>query len=76
MTKGNFEFTDYADIQDYIREARLERSVAVANLIAEAVDAAWRGLKILGNAAAQAVKASNDARSVEAHALMHRAVHH
>ena len=76
MTTGNFEYPDYSDIQEYIREARLERSIAIANLIADGVDAAWRGLQAVATAIVRFVKAVPDARAVEAQAYMHRAAHH
>ena len=76
MTTGNFEYPDYSDIEEYIREARLERSIAIANLIADGVDAAWRGLKVLGTAISQTIKAAPDARAVEAQAFLHRVAHH
>ena len=76
MTTGNLDFSDYEDIQEYIREARLERSIAVANLIAAGVDATWRGLKTFTASTVRMLKAAPDARSVEAQAYLHRVAHH
>lgn len=45
-------YPDYAAIEAHIRRARIERSVALAHLIAEALDGTWRGLKKMGAAVA------------------------
>lgn len=35
----------YEAMQDYIRQAHLQRSVYVAELVAEAIAATWRGIQ-------------------------------
>ncbi len=44
------EYPDYAEIEALVRRARLERSVAVGEFIADAFCAAGRGLRRLGRA--------------------------
>ena len=38
-------YPDYVAIEEHIKRARLERSLAVAQLIADITDSGWRGLK-------------------------------
>lgn len=76
MRNGNYEFEGYESIEEYIREARLQRSVAIANMIAAGVDLAWRGLKAFAEGTVMMLKAAPNARAVEAQAYLHKAAHH
>jgi hypothetical protein len=40
-------YPDYVAIEEHIRRARVERSLAIAHFLANAVDSAIRGLKRL-----------------------------
>ena len=41
-------YPDFAAIEGHIRRARLERSVAIAQFLADAAFATWRGLRNMG----------------------------
>lgn len=41
-------YPDYVAIEEHIRRARLERSLAVAQLIADLAESAWKGLRKIG----------------------------
>jgi len=43
-------YPDYAAIEEHIRRARIERSVVLAQLLANAIDGAWKGLTRVGEA--------------------------
>lgn len=43
-------YPDYRAIEGHIRRARLERSVVLAHLLANAIDGAWKGLARVGEA--------------------------
>ena len=43
-------YPDYAEIEEHIRRARLERTVAIAQFIADAVDRSQRMMKRLSRA--------------------------
>ena len=45
-------YPDFAAIEEHIRRARVERSVAIAQFLADALVGTWRGLKNLGAALA------------------------
>jgi len=66
---------EYAAIGQHIREAHLERSVEIARILADAIDALGRGLakvaRFAGTVLASASQA-RDARTVEADALVGR----
>ncbi len=66
--------TDFTAIEQHIRNARLERSVALGALIARAAHAIGRGLRRLGQAMAEGYEAERDARAIEADAFLKRSV--
>lgn len=38
-------YPDYVAIEEHIKRAHLERSLAIAQMIADIADSSWRGLK-------------------------------
>jgi len=40
-------YPDYVAIEEHIKRARLERSLALAQLIADVTDSAWKGLRTI-----------------------------
>ena len=49
----------YEAIEEYIRQARLERSVYVADLIADVIVATWKGIKYAADVVLSAARAKN-----------------
>ena len=43
-------YPDYVAIEEHIKRARLERSLALAQLIADIVASSWKGLKKIATA--------------------------
>ena len=56
-------YPDFATIEEHIRRARVERSVAIAQFLADVIVDSWRGLKKVGAAVAQ-LKTHKPARHV------------
>ena len=56
-------YPDFAAIEAHIKRARVERSLAMAVLLADIIDGTWRGLKKVGAGIAD-FKASRPARPV------------
>ena len=52
MNTFKTDYPDFATIEAHIRRARVERSVAIAQFLAEAIMGAGRGLKQIGAAIA------------------------
>ena len=74
MNANEFQFPQYDDVEAYIRRARLERSVYVAEAFASAVVAIGRGLRTLGRHLAEGLDAEADRRAVEADVFLKRSV--
>jgi hypothetical protein len=49
----------YEAIEEYIRQARLERSVFVAEVIADAIVATWKGIKYAADVVLSAARAKS-----------------
>jgi hypothetical protein len=49
----------YEAIEQYIRQARIERSVYVAELIADAIVATWKGIKYVAEVVLSVARAKN-----------------
>ena len=56
-------YPDFAAIEAHIKRARVERSVAIAQFLADAIVGTWRGLMKIGAAAAN-FKSPRSARTV------------
>ena len=59
-------YPDFAAIEEHIKRARVERSVAIAQFLADMIVGTWRGLKNIG-AAVASFKAPRSARTVAPH---------
>jgi hypothetical protein len=66
------EYPQYASIEEHIRRARAERSVAIAEMIANAVEATIRALKELRAGLAHGVKIERDVHALQVDALFRR----
>ena len=49
MRNFNEKYPEYKAVEAHIRRAHAERSVAIAHMIATAIESTYRGLKRLGN---------------------------
>jgi hypothetical protein len=49
----------YEAIEQYIRQARLERSVYVAEIIADAIIATWKGIKYVAEVVLSVARTKN-----------------
>ena len=56
-------YPDFAAIEEHIKRARIERSVAIAQYLADVIVGTWRGLRNIG-AALASIKAPRPARTV------------
>jgi len=66
---------DFANVQQHIQRAQVERAAYVGALIAEGGAALARALKRLGAVMERGYNAELDARAIEADAFLRRAVH-
>jgi len=66
------EYPEYSAIEEHIRRARAERSVAIAHMIANAVGAAIRGLRQLREGLTHGVKLEHDVHALQVDALFRR----
>ena len=70
------EYPDFATIEEHIRRARIERSVAIATLLSVGVVKTINGVKSLFAKANEAFdRAENDNRAIEADVFVKRWVH-
>ncbi len=70
------EYPDFATIEEHIRRARIERSVAIASLLSQGVVSTINGVKSLFAKATEAFdRAENDNRAIEADVFVKRWVH-
>jgi hypothetical protein len=74
MNVHEYEFPQYADVEPLIRQARLERSVYLAEMFATLVERAVRGFKALGVRMADGLEAERDRRAIEADVFLRRSV--
>jgi hypothetical protein len=66
------KYPEYTAIEAHIRRAHAERSIAVAHMIASAIQATTRGLKRLGNVFTQGVQAERNLHALEVDALFRK----
>jgi hypothetical protein len=67
-------YPDFAAIESHIRKARLERSVALAQMFTNALFAIGRGLRSLGESTGKGLAAECDRRAIEADSFLKRSV--
>lgn len=72
--KANDNLRNYSAIEAHIRNARIERQVVIAEMLANAVQAAGRGLKKLATVLSHGLDAEVERRAVEADAFLKRSV--
>jgi len=66
--------TDFQSVEDLIRHARLERTVTLAHLFADGVEALGRGLTRVMRSVLGGFAHAANARTVEADAFMRRSM--
>jgi len=66
------QYPDFAAVEEHIRRARAERSVAIAHAFIHTWEAAERGLKRLVGAISRGLDAEREQRAVEADAFVKR----
>jgi hypothetical protein len=67
-------YPDFAAIEAHVRQARAERSVAVAQYFAEGVLSLGRGLRSLARSMGGGLAAERDRRAIEADSFLKRSV--
>jgi hypothetical protein len=67
-------YPDFAAIESHIRKARLERSVALAQMFANGLFSIGRGLRILGRSMGKGLAAERDRRAIESDSFLKRSV--
>ena len=67
-------YPDFAAIEGHIARARVERSLAVAQYLAQGVTALGRGLKSLARTMGDGLAAERDRRAIEADSFLKRSV--
>ena len=65
---------DFAQLEAYIRRARIERSVAIAQSIATIGEAIGRGLRRFAATMGRGLDAERDRRAIEADSFLKRSV--
>ena len=65
---------DYESIEAHIRRARIERSVAMAQMFADGTDALGRGINRVVGAVLGSFSNARDAHTIEAEALTRRTI--
>ena len=67
-------YPEYAAIEAHIRAARIERSLAVARIVADASDYLANGVKALFGSLRRGLDGERDRRAIEADAFLKRSV--
>ncbi|HET7402556.1 MAG TPA: hypothetical protein VFJ62_12255 [Usitatibacter sp.] len=70
----DFRNTDFQSVEDLVRHARLERTVVLAHLFADGVEAITRGLSHVMHSVLGGFAHAANARTVEADAFMRRSM--
>ena len=68
------EYPDYAAIEHHIRHARAERSVVIAQMIANGVAAIVRGIRRFSSDLGNGLQADWEKRAIEADSFLKRSV--
>ena len=72
----NTDYPEYSAIEEHIRRAHAQRSVAIANMIAEALVTVIRGFKQMRAGLAHGVKLERDIHAIQVDALFRRSLPH
>ena len=68
------QYPDYAAIEQHIVRARAQRSVAIAQMIADAIEATVRGIRRLFTDLGHGLQADWEKRAIEADSFLKRSV--
>jgi len=68
------EYPEYAAIQEHIRRARAERSVAIAHMLATGIERLVRGARRLAGDMGTGLQADWEKRAIEADSFLKRSV--
>lgn len=74
MNDFKTKYPEFASVEDLIRKAQLERSVAIADWLSELVVSTGRGVQRLVEATGSGLSAERDRRAIEADAFLKRSV--
>jgi hypothetical protein len=66
------KYPDFAAVEEHVRRARAERSVAIAHMLIDVWESTHRGLLRLARALSSGFDAERDRRAVEADAFVKR----
>lgn len=66
------EYPEYSTIEEHIRRARAERSVAVAHMLASAVVSIGKGIRRLTDSLGKGLQAEHERRMIEADTFLKR----
>lgn len=72
----NTDYPEYSAIEEHIRRAHAERSVAIAHMIANAVAAVISGFRQMRAGLAHGVKLERDIHALQVDALFRRSLPH
>jgi hypothetical protein len=76
MNNFSKRYPEYAAIEQHIRRAHAERSVAIAHLFATAIEASIRGVKRLADSMGNGMQAEHERRLIEADSFLRRSIPH
>jgi hypothetical protein len=76
MSNFKNDYPAFASVEEHIRQARLERSVAVAQVFADLAVSIARGLRKLASRMGDGLAAERDRRAIEADVFLRRSVPH
>ena len=68
------DYPEYAVIEEHIRRARAERSVVIAHMIANAIEAVIRGIRRFAADLGNGLQADWEKRAIEADGFLKRSV--
>ena len=74
MSSFSNRYPEFRTIEQHIRRAHAERSVAIAHALATAVDATIRGLKGLVGSLGDNMQAEHERRLIEADSFLRRSI--
>ncbi len=72
----NTDYPEYSSIEEHIRRAHAERSVAIAHMFADAVVAVIHGFKQMRAGLAHGIRLERDIHALQVDALFRRSLPH
>jgi hypothetical protein len=76
MSSFSNQYPEYRTIEQHIRRAHAERSIAIAHALATAVEATVRGLKRLVGSLGDNMQAEHERRLIQADSFLRRSIPH